>query len=119
MSLPSQTLVSSSQLESILDASLDEYKKKTENDLSSHWLSVEFQSCDSVDAVLDIIQNQATVFDKFRDGDKKIMKWIGSLVPTLYKFSTLGESVGKVRIEITIYKWPGVILTSLSRRLRL
>lgn len=113
MSLPSQTLVSSSQLESILDASLDEYKKKTENDLSSHWLSVEFQSCDSVDAVLDIIQNQATVFDKFRDGDKKIMKWVGSLVPTLYKFSTLGESVGKAPPSVkAVFIAVGVLLAA-------
>ncbi len=103
MSSPSQTPVSSSQFESILDAALSEYKKKTDNDLVNHWLSKELQSCDSAEAVLDIIRHQAEAFDKFRGGDKKLMKWIASSVHVLYTISaTLGDGIGLVRIRKTI-----------------
>jgi hypothetical protein len=37
---------------------LAEYKKKTGNDLLAHWLAAELQTCDSVDAVLDILRDQ-------------------------------------------------------------
>ncbi|SRR6266702_3097291 len=102
MSSSFQTPASSSQFESILDAALNEYKKKTGNDLLDNWLAKELQSCDSVEAVLGIIQGQAEAFDKFRIGDKKLMKWVGSSVHVLYTISaTLGEGVGMVRIRKT------------------
>ncbi|KAH8987317.1 hypothetical protein EDB92DRAFT_1142390 [Lactarius akahatsu] len=86
---------SSSQFKSILDGALTEYKKKTGNDLLDNWLAKELQSCDSAEAVLDIIQSHAEAFDKFRNGDNKLMKWIRSSVHVLYTISsTLGEGVG-------------------------
>jgi len=103
MSSPSQTPAPSSQFESILGAALIKYKKKTGNDLLDNWLAKELQSCDSAEAVLDIIQGQAEVFDKFRNGDNKLMKWIGSSVNILYTISaTLGEGVSMVRIRKAI-----------------
>ncbi len=103
MSLHSQTPASSSQFKSILDDALSKYKKMTGNDLSDNWVAKEVQTCDSVEAILDIIQHQAEAFDKFRGANKKLMKWIGSSVHILYTISaTLGESVGMVRIGKTI-----------------
>ena len=105
MPLPFQTPASSVRLQSILDAALSEYKKKTGNDLLGIWLAQELQSCNTIEAVLDIIQHQAEAFDKFRGGDKRLMKWIGSSVQVLYTISaTLGEGVGMVRIRETIWK---------------
>jgi hypothetical protein len=99
------SLVSSSQFEANIDAAKNEYKKMTGNDLLNNTLAKELQSCDSVEAVLDIIQHQAEAFDKFRDGDKKLMKWIGSSVQVLYKSSVMiGEGDGTVRIGITIVR---------------
>ncbi len=110
----SQTPASSSQFKSILDAALCEYKKKTGNDLVNHWLAKELQNCDSAEAVLDIIQHQAEAFDKFRDGDKRLMKWIGSSVHVLYTISsTLGEGVSMVR---TIRDDLRCVVTSFCRR---
>ncbi|KAF8262524.1 hypothetical protein EI94DRAFT_1704707 [Lactarius quietus] len=82
MSSHSQTLASSSQFKSILDVALSEYKKKTGNDLSDNdnWLTKELQGCNTVEAVMGIIQDQAEPFDMFRNGDKNLMKWIGSSV---------------------------------------
>ncbi|KAH9049248.1 hypothetical protein EDB83DRAFT_1404755 [Lactarius deliciosus] len=95
MSSPSETPESSLQFKLILDAALSEYKRTTGNDLLDNWLAKELQGCESVEAVLDIITHQAEAFDKFRGGDKRLMKWIDSSVNVLYTISaTLGEGVG-------------------------
>jgi len=79
----------------ILDAALREFKNKTGKDLVNDWIAKEIQSCQSVDDVLGIIQDQAKAFDKFRWG---LMKWINISVEILYKISgTLGEGLGMVR----------------------
>ena len=99
MSSLSQKPESSSHFKSILDAALSEYKSKTGNELTNNSLAKEIQGCESAEAVLDIIQREAKAFDKFRDGDKGLMKWIGPSVDVLYTISaTLGQGVGTVRI---------------------
>ena len=98
MSSPPQTHTSSSLFQSILDFALTEYKKKAKNDLLDSWLAKELQSCESVEDILDKIQEQAEGFDKFRNGDNWLMKWIGLSVGVLYKVSSiLGEAAGTVR----------------------
>jgi hypothetical protein len=100
MSSSSETLVSSSQFKAILDAALNEYKTKTGIDLRNNPLGKELQSCESAEAVLGIIQRQAKAFDKFRAGDKTLMKWIGPSVDVLFTISTLGAGVSIVRSTI-------------------
>jgi hypothetical protein len=76
----------------MLDAALAEYKKKTGDDLLAHWLATKLQTCDSVDAVLDILRDQAKAFEK--SGDQKLMRWIDPLVHVLHTFSdALGDGV--------------------------
>ena len=88
----------SSSFKSILDAALSEYKKKTGEELLDHPLATEMQRCESVDAILAILQGQAREFQRFRDGDQSLMKWISPVVDVLYKFSdALGEAAGIVR----------------------
>ncbi|KAH8987329.1 hypothetical protein EDB92DRAFT_1818002 [Lactarius akahatsu] len=95
MSSSSQTSVSSSQFESIISAVLNEFKEKTGKNLLDDWLAKELQSCDSVEAVMDIIQGQARAFDKFMTGGSKLMKWVRSSVHVLYTISAaLGDGVG-------------------------
>ncbi|KAH9022772.1 hypothetical protein EDB85DRAFT_1895099 [Lactarius pseudohatsudake] len=97
MSLSSQASVSYSQFESTINAALNEFKEKTRKNLLDDWLAKELQSCDSVEAVMDIIQGQAKAFDKFRNGGSKLMKWIRSSVHVLYTISAaLGDGVGVV-----------------------
>lgn len=87
------------QFKSIFDVALTEHKKMTRNDLLNNWLGKELQSCDSVEAVVDIIQQQqAEVFDKLRCCDNKLMRWIGTTVHVLP--ATLGEGVGMVRSNL-------------------
>jgi hypothetical protein len=101
MSSSSPTLESSSHFKSILDAALGEYKTKTGNDLPTNSLAKELQACKSAEAVLDVIQREAKAFDNFREGDKRLMKWIGPSVDVLYTISaTVGQGVGMVRTMI-------------------
>jgi hypothetical protein len=98
MSFPSQVPVLPLPPESILAAALNEYKKNTGNDLQSHPLSAELQSCNSVDGILAILQRQANTVEKLRDGNRGVMKWVRSSVTILCSISgTLGDGADLVR----------------------
>jgi hypothetical protein len=85
----------------MLDDALAKYKKKTGDDLLSHWLADELKTCKSVDAVLDILRDQAKAFEP--SGDQRLMRWIDPLVHVLHTFSdALGDGVGLVIITNTI-----------------
>ena len=86
----------------MLDAALDEYKKKTGNDLLALWLASELKACESVDSVLGILRDQAKTFGQ--SGDQKLMKYIDPLVHVLDTFSaTLGGVVSLVIITNRIH----------------
>ncbi len=97
MSSSPQTSIPPSNFKPILDATLSEYKKKTGKELLDHPIATELQRCDTVDAVLAILQDQAGAFQQLED-DQRLMKWIGPLAQVLFAFSgTLGEGdVGQV-----------------------
>ena len=100
VSFPSQIPIQPLPPESILATALDEYKKNTGNDLQSHPLSVELQSCDTIHGILNILQRQANTVEKLRDRNRGIMKWVISSVNILCKISaTLGDGAGLVRPE--------------------
>ncbi|KAH9029172.1 hypothetical protein EDB85DRAFT_2276158, partial [Lactarius pseudohatsudake] len=102
----------SSHVKQILDVALNEYKERTGNDLLDNWISKELQTCDSAEAVLNVIQHQAEAFHKFRGGDKKLMMWIGSSVHVLYTISAaLGEGVGMALLPAkVVFTAVGVLL---------
>ena len=90
---------SRSNFNSIFNAALQAYKKKTGKDITSHPLATELQSCDSAEEILAILRRQIPSSDQSQSGHEGFAK---SLIPTvnvLYVFSaTLGEGVGLVRI---------------------
>ncbi len=82
---------------SIFEAASKEYKKLTGQDLNTHPFSVEFDICDSPDAVLSIFRKQAEILGETRKGDEKLIKWLDPMVHILFTFSAaLGEGVGLV-----------------------
>ena len=88
----------SSDLNSILDAALSEYKKTTGGGLLDHPLAKEVKKCDTIGAISAILQGQARQFQQFKDGDQRLMKWIDPMVDTLSTFSeTLGGVASIVR----------------------
>jgi hypothetical protein len=81
-----------------LSRALSEYKNKTGKPLLDHPLAAELQRCDSVDAIKAVFQVQAEAFQQFRDGDKRLMKWINPVVDVLSTFSdTIGGAASIVR----------------------
>ena len=96
-STPGQSSAPPSDFKSILDAALSDYEKKTGKPLLDHPLATELKRCESVDSIKAILRGQAEEFQS-KDGDGKLMKWIGPTVDVLCTFSdTLGGVAGIVR----------------------
>ncbi|KAF8487324.1 hypothetical protein DFH94DRAFT_678356 [Russula ochroleuca] len=95
MSIEPATATSQSNFMSIFDAALENYKRKTKNDLASHPLLPILQSCDSPDAVLTVLREQIPAFSQSQNDDEGLTKWVTPTVNVLYAFSaTLGQGVG-------------------------
>ncbi|KAI9442830.1 hypothetical protein BJY52DRAFT_451091 [Lactarius psammicola] len=88
---------SSSNFQSIINASLKLYEKQTKKDLLAHPLTAQLQSCNSPSDVLTVLKDQVHGFGLFHSGDETQARWLISTVNVLYAFSTtLGEGVGLV-----------------------
>jgi len=88
---------SCSNLDSIFNAALRTYSKKTGKDITSHPLATELQSCDSPDAILAILRRQIPTPDQSQSRDETFAKCLIPTVNVLYTLSnTLGEGVGLV-----------------------
>jgi hypothetical protein len=88
---------SSSNFQSIFNASLQAYDNKTKNKLLDHPLATQLQSCDSPNAVLSVLQDLVQQFDRRRTNDESLKNWLNPTVNVLYTFSaTLGEGAGLV-----------------------
>jgi hypothetical protein len=95
MSQTHPTASSSSSFQSVLNAALEAYEKKTEYKLLAHPLATQFQSCDSPTSILSILQDLIQQFDRRRRGDQRLTNWLKPTVNVLYAFSsTLGQNVG-------------------------
>ena len=82
----------------IFEAASNKYKSLTGQDLRTHPLATELESHNnSPDSVLGIFRKQAQAFDKFRNGDDKLMKYLTPIVNILSTFSTTaGANIGLV-----------------------
>jgi hypothetical protein len=88
---------SSSNFQSVLNAALESYEKKTENKLLAHPLAAQLQSCNSPTAIVSILQDLIQQFDRRRRSDQRLTNWLKPTVNVLYAFSsTLGQGVGLV-----------------------
>jgi hypothetical protein len=100
--------VSLSQFQDLFDAALWEYSQKTGKDIVTDSLTTRLLYCNSSDAVLDILQEQAHAFNQYRNGDWKV-QLMGRLKPTvdiLFGLSTggvFGEGIGLVRLTKSIF----------------
>ena len=95
--------VSFSQFQGLFDAALKEYSRKTGKDIATEPLTTRLLRCDSSDAVLGILQEQAHAFNQFRNGDWKVqlMRRLKPTVDILLGLSTsgfFGEGIGLVRL---------------------
>jgi hypothetical protein len=100
MSTEPSASTSHSNFVSVFNAALEEYKRKTKKDLTSHPLLPSLESCDSPEAILTVLRDQIPGFSESQDGDDGLTKWVTPTVNVLYAFSdTLGQGIGLVRIK--------------------
>jgi hypothetical protein len=91
---------SSSSFQDLFNAALQDYETQTGTRLDNHPFAKQLETCDSVDSITAVLQEQAQIFREFRGDNGNAMKSLKSSVDVLYTLSTstvLGEGVGLVR----------------------
>jgi fungal STAND N-terminal Goodbye domain len=84
MSAPSE----SSVLQSLLEAAFEEYEKQAGASLVGHPLVIRLGTCNSVESVTAVLEEQAQAFHKYREDDAKVMKSLKCAVQYLHTLST-------------------------------
>ena len=106
---------SSSNFQSVLNAALEAYEKKTKSKLLIHPLAAQLQSCDSPSAIVSILQGLIQQFDRRRRSDERLTDWLNPTINVLYAFSsTLGQGVGLVSLSGILSKNMGSDRDSLG-----
>ncbi|KAH9159849.1 hypothetical protein EDB89DRAFT_1041681 [Lactarius sanguifluus] len=91
------TTTDTSTFNAIFDNALKEYENKTGTNLTTHPLSDKLRTCDSPDAVLNILQEHVRAYEESRNGDQRLTKLLDPTIHILYLFSSaLGEGVSLV-----------------------
>jgi hypothetical protein len=97
MSHAQATVSSPSNFQLIINNALDKYKKCTKNDLLTHPLAVQLQSCNSASAILAVLQQQVEELDQSRSSDERWSRWLDPTVNILNALSsTVAAGVGLV-----------------------
>ncbi|KAH9955001.1 hypothetical protein BC827DRAFT_909686 [Russula dissimulans] len=79
----------------ILNVAVTKYHTVTGKHLETHPLAAQLDTCQSPEAVSNILRTQALAFSQFRKADEKLMAWLDPTIYILFKFSaTLGEGIG-------------------------
>ena len=88
---------STPKFQPIFEQALEEYKKKTGNELTAHPLAAEINGCNSPNAILPILERKAHELNQSGSSDERLFKWLLPTTTVLHTLSvTLGESVGLV-----------------------
>ncbi len=100
MSAAPSTSTSQSNFASIFNAALESYKRKTKQDLPSHPLFMNLQSCNSPEAVLTVLQEQVPAFNQSQNDDEGLTKWVTPTVNVLSSVSGIvGQRIGVVSVK--------------------
>ena len=104
MAQTTPTISSSSNFQAILYSSLKTYEKKTKQDILTHPLMAQLQTCNSPTDILTVLRTQIQQFEKSTSDDDKLTRWLNPTVNVIYAFSSaLGAGVGLVPIEQSFY----------------
>jgi hypothetical protein len=88
---------SSFNFQSIFNAALKAYEKKTKKDLLAHPLAAQLQACTSPSDILTVLQDKVNELDQSRSADERLSQWLNPTINVLYSFSaTIGAGVGLV-----------------------
>ena len=107
MSQVSSTATFSTNLETIFRSALTAYKKQTKQDITSHPLLAQLQTCNSPSAILAVLRALVQLINQPQNVDNKLTKWLDPTVNVLYAFSaTLGDSIGLISCETPNFSRP-------------
>ena len=107
MSSSLQATSTTPNFQPIFEKALEEYKKKTGKDLTTHPLAVEIKGCNSPEAILTILEGKANELNESQSSDnaERLTKWLNPTVNTLNTLSAiLGQGVGLVSYRDS--DWP-------------
>ena len=94
-----QSSSSSSTFQALFNAALRDYKDKTGTSLIDHPIAKQLESCESVNSITAILQEQAQRSREFRENDGKLMEALNSSVDVLCApsiSSALNAAIGLV-----------------------
>jgi hypothetical protein len=95
---------SSFNFRSVFDTALNQYKKKTKNDLVAHQLTARLESCSSPSAILAVLNEQYGVqeFIQSQRDDERPKQLLNATANVLCAFSAaIGQGVGLVNTRIS------------------
>jgi hypothetical protein len=96
---------SSSSFRSLFNTAVQDYENQTGTKLAEHHLAKQIETCDSVESITAILQEQAQIFRKFKEDDGKVVKSLKCSVDVLYSLSistVFGEGIGLVHPKLFI-----------------
>ncbi|KAH9995629.1 hypothetical protein BJV74DRAFT_987076, partial [Russula compacta] len=89
----SSTPIFPTNFQLIFDAALADYLKQTGEDVTKYLFAEKLQTCQSVDAVLELFQDKEKQFKDYRDGNSKLINCLNPVVRVLHALSgVLGEA---------------------------
>ncbi|KAF8274623.1 hypothetical protein EI94DRAFT_471554 [Lactarius quietus] len=81
----------------LISDAFDDYAKQVGIDLTKNPLADALRACDSPNAVLELLQEKAHLFQDYRDGDRKLIKWLKPIVQVVHGFyGVLGQAISLV-----------------------
>jgi hypothetical protein len=90
---------SSSNFQSVFDTALNQYQKKTKNDLLAHQLATQLESCTSPSAILAVLDEQYHIqqFIQSQNDNERPKQWLNATANVICAFSaTISGTVGLV-----------------------
>ena len=85
-----------SSFQDLFKAAFQDYENQTRISLVDHPLLQRLKSCNSVDSITAILQEQAQIFHEFKGDDGKLMKSLKYLVNILYPLSISTAAISLV-----------------------
>ena len=87
---------SSANFTAIFDAAIGEFQALTKEDLGTHPFAVALGNSSSPESVLDVFRTQAQSFNRFREGNDKLMTWLTRIIHVVLTLSGTFDRIGVV-----------------------
>jgi fungal STAND N-terminal Goodbye domain len=101
------SMTSSTSNFQLISKALSDYANQTGIDLTKNPFADKLHSCDSADAISELLQERAKAFKTYRDGHRKLINCLSPIVQLIHAFSgTLGEALVLVSSSESIPLFP-------------